>query len=126
MDETMGPCESRAPAGLLKRLSKIKDPNSYAIAWRARCEAWANMPSYKDGDRIELATPVELTDGTTCQIIEATTYPSRGRQMRCYRVVETGKLVRLSKGTLLGSKLIAPAVTKDSPILAEFFARQSN
>lgn len=121
MDESMGPCESRAPKSILKCLSKLKNPDSYANDWRKRCEAWSEIPTYKDGDRIRLAKPVQLTDGTSCQEIEATTYRSGARNMRCYRISETGNLVRLSKGSLIGSELVTPAVANGSDILAEFF-----
>lgn len=123
MEETMGPCESRAPVSILSLLSKIKDPNSYAHAWRERCKAWAEIPTYKEGDRIKLAKPVELMDGTFCQNVEATHYRRRGRRMRCYRIIETGNLVRLSRDSFVGSELIAPAAANGSAVLAEFFAK---
>jgi len=96
----------RAPLGLIKLLSNLKDSDSYAHAWRQRCRDWAAIPDYEEGDKIKLATPVTLTDGSTCLIITATHY-RRGRQKRrCYRIEETGGLVRLSKATLAGSELL--------------------
>ena len=122
MEESAGPVESRAPLGLLALLSELKDPDSHAHAWRQRCRDWAAIPEYEEGDRIKLAAPVTLTDGSTCQIVTATHY-RRGRQKRrCYRIEETGDLVRLSKASLAGSELLSSAKSAASPVLAEFFA----
>ena len=81
MEESAGPVESRAPLSLLALLSELKDPDSYAHAWRQRCQDWAAIPDYEEGDKIKLAAPVTLTDGSTCQIVTATHY-RRGRQKR--------------------------------------------
>lgn len=122
MEESAGPVESRAPLRLLSHLSELKDPDSYAHAWRHRCRDWAAIPDYEEGDRIKLAAPVSLSDGSTCQIVTATHY-RRGRQKRrCYRIEETGGLVRLSKATLAGSELLSSAKGSASPVLAEFFS----
>ena len=124
MEEGAGPVESRAPLSLLALLSDLKDPDSYAHAWRERCRDWAAIPDYHEGDRIKLAAPVSLSDGSTCQIVTATHY-RRGRQKRrCYRVAETGGLVRLSKASLAGSELLSTAKGDASPVLAEFLAGQ--
>jgi len=72
MEESAGPVESRAPLSLLALLSDLKDPDSYAHAWRQRCRDWAAIPDYEEGDKIKLADPVTLTDGSTCQIVTAT------------------------------------------------------
>ena len=122
MDEGQGPCESQAPVSLLDLLSEIKDPDSYANDWRKRCRAWAAIPSYQESDKIRLAQPVSLTDGSTCQIVTATHYKRSGQQRRCYRIEETGGLVRLSKASLAGSELLESAQAAASPVLAEFFA----
>ena len=124
MDEGQGPCEAQAPLSLIDLLSKIKDPKSHAHNWRKRCRAWAAIPSYNEGDKIKLAAPVTLTDGSTCQIVTATHYLRRGKQRRCYRIEETGGLVRLSKASLAGSELLESAQAAASPVLAEFFALQ--
>jgi len=48
-----------------------------------------------------------------------------GRQKRrCYRIEETGGLVRLSKASLTGSELLSSAKGAASPVLAEFMAGQ--
>jgi phosphoribosyl 1,2-cyclic phosphodiesterase len=108
----------------LALLSELKDPDSYAHAWRQRCQDWAAIPDYEEGDKIKLAAPVTLTDGSTCQIVTATHY-KRGRQKRrCYRIEETGGLVRLSKASLAGSELLSSAKGEASPVLAEFLAGQ--
>ena len=126
IEEGGGPNESRAPLGLIKLLSDLKDPDSYAHAWRQRCLDWAAIPDYEEGDRIRLAAPVTLTDGSTCQIVTATHY-RRGRQnRRCYRIEETGGLVRLSRASLAGSELLSSAKSEASPVLAEFMAGQGN
>lgn len=122
MEESAGPVESRAPLSLLALLSELRDPDSYAHAWRQRCRDWAAIPDYEEGDRIKLAAPVSLSDGSTCQIVTATHY-RRGRQKRrCYRIEETGGLVRLSKATLAGSELLSSAKGSASLVLAEFFS----
>jgi len=124
MEESAGPTESRAPLGLIELLSNLKDEGSYAYAWRQRCRDWAAIPDYAEGDKIKLAAPVTLTDGSTCQIVIATHY-RRGRQKRrCYRIEETGGLVRLSKASLAGSELLSSAKGAVSPVLAEFLAGQ--
>lgn len=124
MEESAGPVESRAPLSLLALLSELKDPGSYAHAWRKRCRDWAAIPDYQEGDRIRLAVPITLTDGSTCQIVTATHY-RRGRQKRrCYRIEETGGLVRLSKASLAGSELLGSAKGAVSPVLAEFYEGQ--
>ena len=85
-----------------------------------------SIPDYEEGDRIKLAAPVTLTDGSTCQIVTATHY-RRGRQKRrCYRIEETGGLVRLSKASLAGSELLSSAKGAASPVLAEFLAGQGD
>ncbi len=122
MEESAGPVESRAPLGLLALLSELKDPENYAFAWRQRCRDWAAIPDYAEGDKIKLAAPVTLTDGSTCQIVTATHYRSGGKKRRCYRIEETGGFVRLSKASLAGSELLSSAWSEASPVLAEFFA----
>ncbi|MBM1312169.1 hypothetical protein JQT66_18085 [Sulfitobacter mediterraneus] len=124
MEESAGPCESRAPLSILKLLSELKDPDSYAQAWRQRCRDWAAIPEYAEGDKIKLIAPVTLSDGSICQIVTATHY-RRGRQKRrCYRIEGTGSLVRLSKASLAGSELISSEIAEGSAVLAEFFAGQ--
>jgi len=124
MEESAGPGESRAPLSILNLLSELKDPDSYAHAWRQRCRDWAAIPDYAEGDKIKLASPVTLSDGSTCQIVTATHY-RRGRQKRrCYRIEETGSLVRLSKASLSGSTLMSPEIAEGSAVSAEFFAGQ--
>ena len=124
MEESAGPCESRAPLSILNLLSELKDADSYAHAWRQRCREWAAIPDYAEGDKIKLASPVTISDGSTCQIVTATHY-RRGRQKRrCYRIEETGSLVRLSKASLAGSTLISRETAKGRVGLAEFFAGQ--
>lgn len=125
MEESAGPVESRAPLGVLDLLSALKDPDSYAHAWRQRCRDWAAIPNYEEGDKIRLAKPVSLTDGSTCQIVTATHYNCGRQKRRCYRNEETGGLVRLSKASLAGSTLIDSAKACASPVLAEFFSTQN-
>ncbi len=113
-------CLARAPRN--RRLLVA----AYAHAWRQRCRDWAAIPDYEEGDKIKLAKPVTLTDGSTCQIVTATHY-RRGRQKRrCYRIEETGGLVRFSKASLAGSELLSSAKGEASPVLAEFLAGQGD
>ncbi|OWV37827.1 DUF6927 domain-containing protein [Mameliella alba] len=122
VEESAGPVESCAPLSLLALLSELKDSDSYAHAWRQRCRDWAAIPDYEEGDRIKLAAPVTLSDGSTCQIVTATQYRRGGQKRRCYRIEETVGLVRLSKASLAGSELLSSAKSASSPVLAEFFA----
>ena len=125
MEESADPCESRAPLSILNLLSELKDPDCYAHAWRQRCREWAAIPAYAAGDKIKLVAPVTLSDGSTCQIVTATHF-RRGRQKRrCYRIEETGCLVRLSKASLAGSELMSSGKCDGSAVLAEFLAGQS-
>ena len=126
MEESAGPVESRAPLSLLALLSELKDPDSYAHGWRQRCRDWASIPDYEEGDRIRLAAPVALTDGSTCQIVTVTHYRRGQQKRRCYRIEETGGLVRLSKATLAGSELLDSAKGAASPVLAEFYEGQGS
>jgi hypothetical protein len=124
MEESAGPGESRAPLSILNLLSELKDPDSYAHAWRQRCRDWAAIPDYAEGDKIKLASPVTLSDGSICQIVTATHYRRERQKRRCYRIEETGGLVRLSKASLAGSTLISREIAQGSAVLAEFFAGQ--
>ena len=124
MEESAGPVESRAPLSLLALLSELKDPENYAHAWRQRCRDWAAIPEYEEGDRIKLAAPVTLSDGSTCQIVTVTHYRCGRQKRRCYRIAETGDLVRLSKASLAGSERLSSAKGAASPVLAEFLAGQ--
>ena len=124
MEESAGPCESRAPLSILNLLSELKDPDSYAHAWRQRCRDWAAIPDYAEGDKIKLAAPVTLSDGSTCKIVTATQYMRGRSRRRCYRIEETGSLVRLSKASMLGSELIGSEKAEGSAVLAEFFVGQ--
>ena len=126
MEESAGPCESRAPLSILNFLSELKDPDSYAHAWRQRCRDWAAIPDYAEGDKIMLASPVTLSDGSNCQIVTATHYRRGHQKRRYYRIEETGSLVRLSKASLAGSKLICREIAEGSAVLAEFFAGRSS
>ena len=122
MEESAGPCESRAPLSILNLLSELKDPDSYALAWRQRCRDWAAIPDYAEGDKIKLVAPVTLSDCSTCQFVIATHYRRGHQKRRCYRIAETGSLVRLSKASLAGSTLISREIAEGSAVLAEFFA----
>ncbi|MGJ8590821.1 MAG: DUF6927 domain-containing protein [Yoonia sp.] len=124
MEESAGPCESRAPLSTLNLLSELKDLDSYAHAWRQRCRDWAAIPDYAEGDKIKLVAPMTLSDGSNCQIVTVTHYRRGSQKRRCYRIEETGSLVRLSKASLAGSTLISREIAEGSAVLAEFFAGQ--
>lgn len=124
MEESAGPHEARAPMGLLKLLSGLTDLEGYAAKWRANCQAWAEIPTYSEGDHIQLRAPIKLTDGSEVQDIFATSYRKRGRSMRCYREINSNTLIRLSKRCFIGSKLLNPACATNSDVLAEFFSKK--
>lgn len=126
MDETAGPNEARAPATLLDKLSPMRDPAGYAAAWRQRRWDWAAIPSYKDGDVIELGTPIKLTDGGSIRTVCRESYRHRGKTHAVYVDVETGAHWRLKRAHLAGSTLKSSALSAGTDILAEFAARQSN
>ena len=95
MEESAGPVESRAPLSLLALLSELKDLDSYAHAWRQRCQDWAAIPDYEEGDKIRLAAPVTLTDGSTCQIVTGS-YACRRPRLRV-RSCSAPRKVRLAR-----------------------------
>ena len=129
MDETMGPNEARAPISLIRKLSPLvparggNDPCAYARAWRARCEAFASIPSYEVGDVIALGTPIPLTDSTEIRTVRKTSQVVRGRNRTAYVDVETGQAWTLKRTHLAGSSLVSRAAGAASPVLAEFAAR---
>jgi len=123
MDETMGPAMAQAPLGLLAKLSELVDPDCYAHRWREDCRKWAAIPKYEVGDIIKLAKPVNLTDGTTVETVECTTYRRGRRNMRCYRDVVTKTLCRLSKPCFMGSTLVKSEQVAATSVLEEFFTR---
>ena len=130
MEETMGPVEARAPMSLIKKLSPLQKPKDeddsrfWAKRWRAKCQAWADLPNYKTGDVIALGAPIELTDGTKIKTVRKDTYYYRGRNMPVYVDVDTGQKWRLTRAQLMGSRLDQPAIAQGSSVLAEFAARK--
>ena len=107
---------------------KVEELRGMCVRWKQNATLFYLDPVLQlleaahSGDKIKLAAPVTLTDGSTCQIVTATHY-RRGRQKRrCYRIEETGGLVRLSKASLAGSELLSSAKGAASPVLAEFLA----
>ena len=77
VEESQGPAETCCPTRILDRLSPIEllygatDPDTsaaYATTWRERCRAYHEAraeTAIAPGEMIELATPVELTNGAT-------------------------------------------------------------
>ena len=63
MEESMGPCEAQAPQKMLDLLSLTT--KEYALEWRKKCKASAALTSRKiaHGDTIQLAEPLEFSDG---------------------------------------------------------------
>lgn len=59
MDESVGPCESAAPA---KVLDALTDPpyNTSASEWRARCRAMIAKPTPVEGDTVILEAPMNF------------------------------------------------------------------
>ena len=130
MDETMGPNESRAPISLIRKLSPLIEPKDdedtrhWAQNWRARCKAYAEIPSYQAGDVIALGTPLPLQNGATLRTVRKDTYIHRGKNHSVYIDVDGGGHYRLSKAQLMGSSLVSNAAKEASPVLAEFADRQ--
>ena len=123
MDETMGPCESRAPISLLKKLSPLCKPDSYAHAWRARCHDFANIPKFAIGDVIKLGSPIKTQDGNEIKTVRKDFYMRRGKKMPVYIDIDTGNRWRLEKVRFAGATLVSSEATQASPVLAEFAAR---
>jgi len=63
MEESMGPCEAQAPQKMLDLLSPTT--KEYALEWWKKCKASAALTSRKiaHGDTIQLAEPLEFSDG---------------------------------------------------------------
>lgn len=131
MDECMGPNEACAPMSLIAKLSSLIEPENeddsrhWAKRWRARCKAFATIPSYAEGDVIALGTPITLADGSLLRNIRKASYPYRGKTRSYYIDVDGGGRYRLSKAQLAGSTLVTPASSGASDVLAEFAARRS-
>jgi len=131
MDETMGPNEARAPISLIKKLSPlvlpedVEDTRHWAHKWRAKCEGYAQIPGYKNGDVIELGSPIERTDGTTIKTVRKDSYRYRGKNRTYYVDVDTGASWRLTRSHLAGSRLVKTAAAAGSSVLAEFEARRA-
>ena len=130
MDETMGPCESRAPNSVLKHLSDLIDEKNdsiiWAQKWRKGCRDYGSIPSYKIGDVIELGSPIERTDGPDIKTVRKASHVYRGKNRTYYVDVDTGKHWRLTRSHLTGSRLVQTAVSAGSPVLAEFEARRAD
>ena len=130
MDETMGPGEACAPMSLIKKLSPLvapeddEDTRHWAHKWRARCQAFANIPSYIVGDTIELGTPIELSNGRFINTVRKDRYRYRGKNRSYYVDVDAGGRYRLVKRHLVGSTLKSAAATATSSVLEEFAARK--
>lgn len=99
-----------------------KRAHVFARLRQIRCREWAAIPDYAEGDKIKLAAPVTLSDGSIYQIVTATHYRRWRQKRRCYHTLETGSLVRLSKASLAGSILIRREVAEGRAVLAKFFA----
>lgn len=127
MDETMGPNEARAPLSLIQKLSPLvedkNDTHQWAQKWRARCKAFAEIPTYKVGDVIVLARPLAMQNGRTINTVRKDNYIHRGKTQTCYIDLEGGGKYRLTKADLAGSTLKEAAMSEGSAILAEFAAR---
>ena len=106
MDECMGPCEAKAPASLLRKLSPLDKENprsEYAIKWRANCEAYAARYVPKVGDRVKLAKPVQLQNGTEIQFFDVVANRCRGRNRKLFVSVENLSHYNLQGDWLLGA-----------------------
>lgn len=81
-------------------------------------------PRLRGGRQAQAGFPCDPQRWQQRQIVTATHY-KRGRQKRrCYRIEDTGSLLRLSRASLSGSELISRELAEGSAVLAEFFARQ--
>lgn len=125
MDETMGPCEARAPLTLINKLSKIIDPESYAHNWRKRCETFAKIPNYAVGDVITLGTPISLNNGSEIKTVKKGSYFHRGKTRYFYVDVDTGERWRLKRAYFEGSSLQTSEIAHATDIMAEFAKRQA-
>lgn len=130
MDETMGPNEARAPMSLIKKLSPLIEPRGdgqrcYASEWRARCRAFAEIPTYKVGDVIELAAPIALQNGSVLKTVCKASMVYRGKTRSYYIDQDGGGQYRLTKAQLAGSTLKQAAIISGSGVLAEFAARRA-
>ena len=121
----MGPHEARVPTTRLKKLSPLTDPAGHAARRRARCEAFAAIPTFTAGDVIRLGIPITLSNGRRHTSVRRDSYRHRGRNYRFYHCVETGEGCRLSKGQLAGAVLVGAAAPLATSVLAEFAIRKA-
>ncbi|RYG90030.1 hypothetical protein EU803_15560 [Loktanella sp. IMCC34160] len=98
MDEGQGPVESQAPLAILNLLSPTT--TDYALAWRQRCREHAAKASRKltHGDVIELAQPLEFTDGRQRSrfTVHKGRNPGEKRVSTSFICAETGAHCRIS------------------------------
>lgn len=103
MDESVGPCESQCPVGILDMLTPLAaDDKSYAADWRKRCRDYhaKQKDKPKVGDMIVLKTPVKFTDGNMLDsfiVCERTAYRGgKPCKKRYLRSTENGGHYRLT------------------------------
>lgn len=112
MDEASGPYFYDAPAKILNLLSPTTNEN--ALKWREGCRsAIASkkaLKALKDGDRIELASPVYFAaSGDEPQTrFTVTSYMRRGKARRGFYNAKVG-LCRLGPNLLSGFKMLETA-----------------
>lgn len=105
MDETEGPCETKAPKSLIAKLTPTDRP--YAIKWRQECLDYANRPKFKVGDKIRLAHPANFGPDKQFTDFTVSEYQARRQTRRCFYHPVIG-LCRLSSHALEGASLCPP------------------
>lgn len=100
MDESVGPCESQCPVGILDMLTPLAaGDKSYAADWRARCRA--NLEKKKNkpkvGDMIVLAEPLKFTDGNMLDTFILEEGVRRGRKYKRFRSTVNGGYYSISR-----------------------------
>ncbi len=102
MDENCGPCETRAPKSLIRKLTPTA--SSYALKWRQECLDYAARPKFKLGDRIQLTAPAHFGEHRISEFT-VSEYGTPGKKRRCFHNPQIG-LCRLGSYALQGATKI--------------------
>jgi hypothetical protein len=96
MCDTMGPVESKCPAGILDLLTPTD--HEYALAWRERCRNYAQRHNRRPlaGWVIALDSPLRFTDGHESSRFRVESIARRGKIMTVYRSMANNQLYRIT------------------------------
>lgn len=114
MDESVGPCESDCPVGILDLLTPTTHP--YALAWRERCRANAARrtarPTLRDGQIVLFDRPITFADGARHDRLKVAIDPHRSRRL-CFRAPDGSGLYRIRGLARLNYRVVGEAPRSD-------------